>query len=911
MKRRDFLKTSAAAAGLVGTLTMEPAFAVAESDPQSTPEQTGAPLKDNRPPDYLHRVRGDRFLPKQPEPARSYPISPMPLGERLKRNIVPRRGFCSIAPGELVSESLTSGNGAMTIELMGDPYAEQIIFHHESLLMPWKKPLEAPDVADIFKQVRQMVLEGKDREAMKLALERMNESPIKQDTEPHLTVPAFLMLLDLPKTASVTDYLRTLDFETGEATVYWTDEHGDWVRQAFTSRPDNVVVQRLTPPAGQPMNVRTALQRSAEWSMVSGMDWGSHAGINTTAPDRAAFAPSALYPVTPAKGVEAADAWQASNEQRLIYKCRLDPTVDNSGYAGVVRVVRNGGSARMDGDTLVVENAASVMLLTRIEYFPEYRDDEVESLRQAVEGITADYQILLERHRKVQSEMFNRVTVDFGGASRFGLATEELLSDQRSRPDYSPALLEKIFEMGRHWFIVNSGKYPGIAPEVNSTIDLQTAGAVQGDLREGMEAYFNLMESLAPDYRTNAKNTFGFRGASYPLFPDKGVGASFYYTGSSGIGIWPYWISAGGWCVRRFWEHYLVTGDEEFLRNRVVPAYKDLALFYEDFLTATDKNGNYMFVPSISPENVPPNTDPSGPALVNGTMDITVCREVLTNLIQASEVLGADADSVPKWKAMLAKIPPYLLELDGTLKEWAWPTIEEHYNHRHVSHLYGAWPGDEFDPDRTPQLARAALIADRRRTFDTLATAVAGETLAAYARCHRALVGARLKDNVIVDVQLRQLMEQGYVSTALRCSREPYAVPVPDAHGGIPAIVMEMLLYSRPGVIEVLPALPVTIVKGSINGMLARSFARIDKLAWNMETRTVELTVTSFRKQDVTLIARYGIEDITASANVLAAPLKPDTANCELHLPDGMPVTVHLKLGSHKPNEWVDHVASA
>ena len=275
-----------------------------------------------------------------------------------------------------------------------------------------------------------------------------------------------------------------------------------------------------------------------------------------------------------------------------------------------------------------------------------------------------------------------------------------------------------------------------------------------------------------------------------------------------------------------------------------------------------------------------------------------------------SEILGTDAESVPKWKAMLAKMPPYLIEPDGTLKEWAWPTLQEHYNHRHISHLYGAWPGDEIDPDRTPQLARAAEIASRRRTFDALATAVAGETLPAFTRCHRALVGARLKDNVIVDVQLRQLMEQGYVSTALRCSREPYAVPVPDAHGGIPAIIMEMLLYSRPGVIEVLPALPEMLVKGSINGMLARTFARIDKLAWDMDARTVELTVTSFRKQDITLIARYGIEEINAPAGVLAAPLKAGTANCDLHLPEGKPVTIRLKLGSHKPNEWVDHVTS-
>ena len=907
MKRRDFLKTSAAVAGLVGSLAMENGFAEGEGDPQTAFEPTGGPSTA----EYPHRVQGDRLLPRPPRPARSYPISPMPLAERVRRGIVPRRGFCSIAPGDLVSESLFSGNGAITIEVMGNPYAEQILFHHESLLMPWKRPLEAPQIAEIFPQVRQLILAGKDREAMELAFQRMNAGPMKADTQPHLTVPAFLQRLDLPKAGSVRDYLRTVDFDTGEMKVHWTDERGDWVRQTFTSRPDNVVVQWLAAPGDRLLNVRISLQRSGDWTMVSGMDWGSHPGIGNTAPDWAAFSPASRPKAPAPKGVEANEVRQDCNEHRLIYKCTLDPTVDSSGYAGVVRVERNGGSARMDGETLVIENASSVMLLTRIEHFSEISEGKVESLRQALEGLAADYPALLERHRSGQSEALNRVTVDFGGALQHGLSAEELLADQRSRPDYSPALLEKVFEMGRYWFIANSGEYPSIAAEINSTIDLQTAGAVQGGLSEGMAAYFNWMESLSAACRTNAKNIFGFRGASHPLFPDKGVGASFYYTGTSGIGIWPYWISAGGWRARQFWDHYLVTGDEAFLRDRAVPFYKELALFYEDFLTATDENGNYIFVPSISPENAPRNTEPSGPALVNATMDIAVCREVLGNLIQASEILGTDTDRAPQWRAMLAKLPPYLTEPDGTLKEWAWPTIQEHYNHRHVSHLYGAWPGDEIDPDRTPQLALAAEIANRRRTFDTLASAVSGETLAAYTRCHRALVGARLKDNVMVDIQLRQLMEQGYISTALRCSREPYGIPIPDAHGGIPAIVMEMLLYSRPGLIEVLPALPRTLVKGSIRGMLARSFASIGQLAWDMRTRTVDLTIISLRNQDVTLIARHGIQAITAPPGVLAAPLEAGSADVDLHLPKSEPVTIHLKLGPHNPLDWVNETMEA
>ena len=208
MKRRKFVKTSAAVAGLMGSLEISPLFAEAE---QESPK-TGALLADNRQAEYLKRVRGVPFLPKPPAAGRSYPIPPMPLAERIRRKIVPKRGFCSIAPGEMVSQALTSGNGAMSIELMGDPYSEQILFHHESLLMPWKRPLEAPNVADIFSQVRQMALDGKNKEAIALALQHMNEGPIKQDTEPHLTIPAFMMQLNLPKTTSVRNYLRTVNF---------------------------------------------------------------------------------------------------------------------------------------------------------------------------------------------------------------------------------------------------------------------------------------------------------------------------------------------------------------------------------------------------------------------------------------------------------------------------------------------------------------------------------------------------------------------------------------------------------------------------------------------------------------------------------------------------------------------------
>lgn len=889
MRRREFLKTSAVAASLAGTAKLlTPAEASEATAPVApTPPVPGdAPPADNRSAAYVRHAQEDPLLPKPPvvvEASGALQIAPMPLAERLKRKIVPLRGFCSLAPG---NGALLCGNGAVSIELTCDPYAEQIPFRHESLYVPRRRPFESPKIADILPQVRQMLLDGKYHDAAQLAYQKWHENPIQGGGLGGGASGGFSMRLELPKGGSVTDYLRTVDFESTEIKAHWTDERGQWVRRTFASRPDKLVVQWLTAPEGQSVNVRVT---------VSALAGGGRGGARGAGPAGAAAGRGA--------GGQG-NAQQDFDVQRLILKGPLDAT-SKRGYAGVTRVVREGGSARIDGSTLVIENASSVLLLTRLEYLPDYSEDKAEAVRQAVEQLPADYPALLERARNVQAEMLGRVTVDFGGASKHGLSSEELLADQRSSPGFSGAFLEKLFDMCRYWFIHTSGRFCSMSAEINANINLQLAPMALGDHREGEEACFNWLESLYPDFRNNAKNIFGTRGAHYSLAPSKemGVETMFDHAGSAATGeTWPhpYWLSGGPWCVRWFWDHYLVTGDLQFLRDRVVPAYKDLALFYEDFLTVTDKDGNYVFVPSFSPENNPGNLNPSCMLAINASMDISTCREVLVNLIDACQTLGIEADGVARWKAILAKLPPYLLEPDGALKEWSWPTLEERYVQRHISHLYAAWPGDEIDPDRTPKLARAVLIANRHRV---------PERLAAHGRCHRALVGARLKDTYMVDSELRQLIEEGYVGPTLCCSHDPYSRTMPDAQGGIPTIMMEMLAYSRPGLIEVLPALPPSLIKGSISGMRARTFARLDKLAWDMEARTVDVTINSVRKQDVTLIARHGIEDITAPAGVLAAALKRGSAGCDLHLPERKPVEIQLKLGRRNPLDWVNWIA--
>jgi hypothetical protein len=353
-----------------------------------------------------------------------------------------------------------------------------------------------------------------------------------------------------------------------------------------------------------------------------------------------------------------------------------------------------------------------------------------------------------------------------------------------------------------------------------------------------------------------------------------------------------------------------VTGDKEFLRDQIMPGLRELALFYEDFLTEQDSQGNFIFVPSYSPENWPENSnegaDPRSfsdnkypAAVINASMDIMVCKEVLTHLIEGAAILGTDADRIPKWKTMLAKMPPYLTDADGALKEWAWPGFDEGQDHRHISHMYGVWPADEIDPDRTPELAKAAWLADTKRGQGN----ASGHGIS-----HRMLSAARLKDSYIVNFELKQLFEQGYVGPVLTTSHNPYTGFMPDQQGSILAVLEEMLLYSREGVIELLPAVPDSLDQGSVKGLLARTFARVDDLTWDMQAKTVDVTITSLRDQDITLIDRHGIEAIDAPAEVLTAKPKPDQTTCVLHLSQGKPVTIHLKIGSHKPSDWVLNV---
>ena len=170
-------------------------------------------------------------------------------------------------------------------------------------------------------------------------------------------------------------------------------------------------------------------------------------------------------------------------------------------------------------------------------------------------------------------------------------------------------------------------------------------------------------------------------------------------------GGWPgnLWTPGAPWIAHWYYDYYQYTGDKTFLRDRAIPWMEQCALFYEDFLKGTeDATGHYTFRPSFSAENGWGD---------NASQDIEIAHELLTNLIAGCETLGIKQDEVTRWKAMLAKLPPLLINDQGQLKEWSNPTQGEKNNHRHLMHLYGAFESGQFSEEADPKLFAAARVA--------------------------------------------------------------------------------------------------------------------------------------------------------------------------------------------------------
>jgi len=762
-------------------------------------------------------------------------LTTMPLERRAGlagRHIV----TCGV-PAAKACDALVTGNGTLQLSTMGEPACDRLVLDREELQeTQWDEPLKAPMIADKLDEIRKLMLDGKYLEASKLSVKYAEESGTPQTIHTPPYHAAMEMDLIQPVKEAF-DYFWTLDMRTSLITIRWEDGGELYKREMFASRADGIAAVRATAPAGKLNLILKGLT-----PRFSGWD----------------------KPVLGTNFVPGAEELHYTN-QPIPPEVKVRHTKDgillsgtyfhknHGGYTAAVRVVTDGGTVCSDEKGIHIEHARSAVFLigVRRNHIVQPKGDD-EAMLAELQAIEPDFDRLLNRQIAIHQPIFDRVSVELGGDPRdYLLTTTELKQKEFLSPYILPAYLEAMVDMGRFFLLKECGKFPPLCGHVNVNINHQISSGNIGNMPEMMESFFQMMDWQLEDGRENARRVLGCRGFLIATHFDM-ESAKLYHFNEN----WPhhYWISGSGWCLHPMLEHYFCTGDMNFLRDRAIPFYKELGLFYEDFLKVRDKNGMLMFIPSYSPENFPSNTGVM--QSINATMDISVAREVFSTLITYAPMVGAATEEeLATWQRLLDDLPPYTFGSHGELEEWAYEGLEDRKDHRHASHLYGAYPGDEFQPELNPELCKAATIANRMHAVDNESFHGVG---------HRAQAAARLKDSWLVENLLRFALDAGYITDSLLTVHNPYYTDyMPDAQGGIPTILLESLFYARPGFIEPLPALCHSFRKGSVKGMAARSFVTVDEMAWDLDKGIISLTITSKVDQEVTVCYRKGFRDFT------------------------------------------------
>lgn len=710
-------------------------------------------------------------------------------------------------------DAFVTGNGRQGTMVMGQPGGERITCVHEELFIRgWDREKEAvADIANLLPDVRRLVEEGKTQHAAALAHKEARRQLVAMGAPqswPLIPHPAFDLRLGFDSDGDSSDYQRQLNLENGESLTRWKDSGGGVEQRVFTSRTHNVSVVCIRATGGRKLNVTLSLAE--------------------TPGRKRARRPGRPNPARAFRTVrfEAEPGW--------LY-CHADYAKDRGGYEGLARVSIAGGTMSQEAGKLRVADSREVLIVLKVHPLRDGASTARPALNEELSRLPRTYDELLTPHARSHGEMFRRVTLDLGCAGEWGRVPTETLISRSCSQGITPLFLEQLHAMGRYLLISTSGKYPAPLQGIwggswtpawiggfvlDSNVNLAISSAAMGNLPECVESYFGYVERILPGWRLNARKYLGCRGFLVPHYSDPEKGYLNHFVEKQ---LWMYWPGGAGWNIRPFYDYALLTGDQDFMKQRVLPLYMEMADFYEDYLQKGE-DGFYHIVPSISPENWPSNL-PAVTITKDSAFDIAVAREVFEILIELGQQFGLAPDRIAQWRTYRRRLVAYRVNADGALAEWAPQGYRDRYSHRHNSHLYPVFPGMEFlKPDADPALLKAARTAlDKRFAHDTTS---------AHGLVHVALMAARLHDVDKVRVNLDRFSRRKYIYTSLVTSVFPgQKIYNLDASLSLPRLLMEMLVFSRPGHIELLPAWPKEFPKGSVKGILVRGGHKVD-LSW-------------------------------------------------------------------------------